>query len=182
MPPRTDTYVALLRGINVGGHAIMSMKDVVALFERLGLDHVRSYIASGNVIFETEMIHPRVLEDKIEKTLVAAFRDYDAKVIVLNKTEMQRIVRELPWKRINKALRYNVIFLRHDIDSKAILEGIEPKRGVETIKYAPGVLYWAAKRSDLAASSMAKLSRSATYKELTVRSVNTVKKLAALMT
>jgi len=181
MQSRTDTYVALLRGINVGGHAIMAMSQVVALFERQGLANVRSYIASGNVIFQTEMIHPRVLEEKIEEALAAAFRGYDAKVIVLNKTEMQRIVRELPWKRVNPAMRYNVIFLRHSIDSRSIFEGLEPKRGVETIKYAPGVLYWAAKRSDLSASSMAKLSRSPIYKEVTVRTVNTVKKLAELM-
>ena len=47
-------YVAFLRAINVGGHAIIKMTDLKKMFESAGMENVQTYIQSGNVIFETE--------------------------------------------------------------------------------------------------------------------------------
>jgi uncharacterized protein (DUF1697 family) len=95
------TYVALLRGINVGGHGIMPMKAVVKVFEKLGFTNVRTYIASGNVIFETAKADPRKLEATIEAAMSKAFRGYNAKVVVRSKAELETVLVELPksWQR-----------------------------------------------------------------------------------
>lgn len=47
-------YIALLRGINVGGHKIIKMADLKRLFESIGLKQVKTYIQSGNIVFESE--------------------------------------------------------------------------------------------------------------------------------
>ncbi len=49
-----DTFIALLRGINVGGHHKLPMRELVKLLETLGLENVKTYIQSGNVIFQSE--------------------------------------------------------------------------------------------------------------------------------
>lgn len=49
-----NTYIALLRGINVGGNKILPMRELVALLEGLGLSQVKTYIQSGNVVFQSE--------------------------------------------------------------------------------------------------------------------------------
>jgi uncharacterized protein (DUF1697 family) len=177
------SYVALLRGINVGGHSIMPMKELVAIFERLGLANVRTYIASGNVLFETANANPRTLEGKIEKALVKKYRGYNAKVIVRSEAEMQAVIDALPrgWRRPNPAVRYNVIFLRHNLDAKVLAQHFKPKPGAETLDHAKGVLYSSTKRSDLTRASIAKLGATPMYKDVTIRSLNTAKKLLALM-
>lgn len=62
-------YVALLRGINVGGHRV-KMDRLRALFEELGLQDVSTFIASGNVIFSTDSADAYSLTDRIERHLV----------------------------------------------------------------------------------------------------------------
>ena len=61
MPTRTGRYVALLRGINVGGANVIPMTALRASFEALGLRDVTSFIASGNVLFRSEPTDARAL-------------------------------------------------------------------------------------------------------------------------
>ena len=182
MPASRVTYVALLRGINVGGHSPMSMQSIVKTFERLGFKNVRTYIASGNVIFETAKTDPRKLEKKIEAAMVKAFPGYKAKVVVRSRAELETIVDSVPraWAKPTPTLRYNVVFLREAVDQEAILDGVKPVGG-ETVEYAPGVLYWAAPTSNLAKTALAKLTSTKVYQEITVRTLNTAKKILALM-
>ena len=60
-------YVALLRGINVGGNNTVSMTQLKKLFEELGYKDITTYINSGNVIFSNGQTNPRQLEEEIEK-------------------------------------------------------------------------------------------------------------------
>ena len=59
-------YVAFLRAINVGGHAIIKMEDLKQMFESFGLAKVQTYIESGNVIFESNEDDTALLESQIE--------------------------------------------------------------------------------------------------------------------
>src|SRR5512146_1206120 len=63
-------YVAFLRAINVGGASAVKMETLRRLFEQLGFDAVSTYIASGNVIFETPARSATALEDRIEEALM----------------------------------------------------------------------------------------------------------------
>jgi uncharacterized protein (DUF1697 family) len=173
-------YVALLRGINVGGNNVIPMSALKKTFEGMGLEDVATYIASGNVLFESTERDARKLEARIERALSKAHR-YDAKVVLRSREQMAAIIEKLPWKRALPTMRYNVLFLRHEIDNADILDGLAPKRGIESVAYAPGVVYWSAKTSDLARTSMVKLASSAIYKNVTVRNLNTTKKIAELV-
>lgn len=174
-------YVALLRGINVGGNNMISMKALKASFERLGFKHVATYINSGNILFKSKTGDARKLEAKIE-TMLAAEYDVGCKVVVRTADQMAALVASLPssWQG-DKDWRYNVIFLRHAIDSKAILEAFQPKPDIEHLRYVPGALLWWARAADVNRTSMQKLASQKMFQEMTVRNANTTRKLHALM-
>ena len=88
-------YVALLRGINVGGKTLIKMEDLKACIEALGLDGVSTYIASGNVLFETSQRSAAKLEAKIESAIERRFQ-LPVKVVVLDRAEYGRIVKAIP--------------------------------------------------------------------------------------
>jgi uncharacterized protein (DUF1697 family) len=177
-----NTCVALLRGINVGGNTIIPMTALKTCFERLGYSNVRTYINSGNVIFEsTAAASPRSLETAIEDALTVTF-SFKIRVIVRSASEMEQLMAAIPkgWLT-DTGQKCNVIFLHHSIDSPKLLGSLHPKPGVEELYYHPGVLFWSAKTSDLTKSNMLKLSRSPLYQAMTVRNLNTLYAIHKLM-
>ena len=178
---RSNVFVALLRAVNVGGNNMISMKALKASFENIGFDEVSTYINSGNIIFKTNETDARKLERKIEQMLVKDFQ-LDSKVVVRSAAEMEKLVTSLPsnWNGDSR-LRYYVVFLRHTIDSEKILEELPANADVEEIVYRPGTLLWSALISELGRSKIQKLSNQKIYKEMTIRNLNTTKKLHELM-
>ena len=174
-------HVALLRGINVGGNNMISMKALKASFERLGFKNVSTYINSGNVLFRTGQADTRKLEAKIEKMLVAEY-ELGCKVVVRSAEEMASLIRQLPkdWTD-SENWRYNVIFLRHTIDSKDVVKALNAKPEIEQVTYVPGTLLWSAHVKDLARTTMAKMASQKIFQEMTVRNLNTTRKLHELM-
>lgn len=176
-------HVALLRGINVGGNNIIPMAQLAQTFTKLGFASVKTFIASGNVIFSAPKQDLRKLEVTIEKALEKRF-DYDAKVVVKSSAEMDAITKGIrkAWPKPSAALRYYVMFLRHAVDKKTVLDQFEPREGVETLTYAPGALLWAADKNKLGKSTVAKkMLAKAIYQDMTVRNLNTTTKIAELM-
>ena len=174
-------YVALLRGINVGGNNMIKMSALKVSFERLGFKDVSTYINSGNVLFKTNEADPRKVEKTIERMLAAEYR-LPCKVVVRSDKEMASLVKKLPkdWTG-DKEWRYNVIFLRHTVDAKDIVSHFRPKPEIEKVTYVPGTLLWSARAEDLTRSAMLKLSSHKMFQEMTVRNLNTTKKLNELM-
>jgi uncharacterized protein (DUF1697 family) len=174
-------FVALLRGINVGGNNMISMKALKASFERLGFTDVSTYINSGNILFRTRIADARKLELKIEKMLAAEY-ELGCRVVVRSAAEMARLVEKLPksWND-DKDWRYNVIFLRHAIDSKDVVEAFKPKPEIEHLLYLPGTLLWWARAADVNRTSLQKLASRKLFQEMTVRNANTTRKLHALL-
>ena len=174
-------YVALLRGINVGGKNIVSMKSLKASFERLGFQGVTTYINSGNVLFRAAQTNPRKLERQIDRMLPAE-HGVPGKTVVRSYSEMARLVKKIAatWEP-NPEWRYNVVFLRHPIDSKDVLAAIEVKPDVERVVYYPGTLLWSVRLNELSRSALLKLASRPIYKEMTVRNLNTSTKVFELM-
>ena len=175
-------YVALLRGINVGGNTKVEMPRLRAILEDLGYNKVSTYINSGNAFFETSDTDHRQIESKIEQAITKEF-GHRLHVVVRNLDDIENIINNLPpdW-HLTEDKKCNVIFLRHNIDNKGILDGLNPKAGIEEIFYHPGVLLWSANTSDLTKSEMIKLAKSPLYKDMTVRNLNTTKKIHEIMT
>jgi uncharacterized protein (DUF1697 family) len=171
-----NPYVALLRGVNVGGKGLISMSDLRAVFESLGAADVRTYINSGNVIFRHKPADPRKLEVRAERAI-----PIPAKVVIKTLAEYESIVRAIPkdWSD-EKRWRYYVLFLRHGIDSAKVLDEIRVNAEVEQLIYTPGALLWAADRSGLTRSHVAKLGK-AIGQEMTSRNLNTTRKIYDLL-
>lgn len=175
------TYAALLRGINVAGKTTVPMVKLKACFEKLGFEDVVTYINSGNVIFRSAEADPRRLEEQIEQALTTTF-SASINTVVRSKDEIQELLEHLPKSWLSgHTQKCNVIFLRHTIDTPSITDGLVTKKGIEELHYRPGVLLWSADTSNLGKSEMIKLSRNPIYQEMTVRILNTVRKIYAIM-
>ena len=84
-------YIALLRGINVGGQKAVKMKDLIKIFESLNFNNASTYLQSGNIIFEYDTTDPAVLENQIEKAL-NTYYGFEIKVVVRTKNELEKII------------------------------------------------------------------------------------------
>jgi uncharacterized protein (DUF1697 family) len=174
-------YVALLRGINVGGKTLIKMADLKTCVEALGLDGVSTYIASGNVLFESPRRDPAKLESEIERAIEQEF-GLPVRVVVLDRTAYARIVKAVPKAWVgDPSLRANVAFVRRGTDAKRVVRELEPDPAVEDVKAIDGAILWATKRDAVNRSVMRKLIGGAAYKELTVRNLNTTLKLHELL-
>jgi uncharacterized protein (DUF1697 family) len=92
-----QTKIAILRGINVGGHRKILMADLRQVLENLGLRNVSTYIQSGNVIFKSDKSNA-VLENEIENTIKTNF-NFDLPVIVRSKDELFSIIENNPFNK-----------------------------------------------------------------------------------
>jgi len=178
-PP--TVFVALLRGVNVGGNNMISMKSLKESFETMGFTNVSTYINSGNIIFQSKEDDPRKLEKKIEQMLSSEYQ-LESKVVLRSLSELETLVKALPqnWGD-NSDWRFNVIFLRHSIDSEKILDELPANSDIEEVLYRPGTLLWSVQASEANRSKFVKLSTRKSFKDMTVRNLNTTRKLYDLM-
>jgi uncharacterized protein (DUF1697 family) len=174
-------YVALLRGINVGGKTLVKMADLRSCVEALGLEEVSTYIASGNLLFSSRRRSATALQAEIEAAVEKQF-GLPVKLVVLDRAAYARIVNAIPKHWIgNENLRGNVAFVRAGTDAKKVIRDLRPDPEVEEVLAVTGAILWATKREALTRSVMLKLIGGASYKELTVRNLNTTLKLAELL-
>jgi uncharacterized protein (DUF1697 family) len=174
-------YVALLRGINVGGANLIRMADLRACFEAEGFGRVATYIQSGNVLFEAGGASS-ALTRRIEAMLAAAF-DYDASVVLRSARQMKEVVRRAPvgFGARPQEYRCDVVFLKPPLTAAAALKDVSAKQGVDAVHPGPGVLYFSRLARRASQSHLAKLASRPVYARVTVRNWNTTVKLAELM-
>ena len=91
-----NTYIALLRGINVSGHKKILMAALRVLFEKLGFENVRTYIQSGNVIFQTKEENLSNIEDRIKDQILKQY-DFEVPILIKTRKELQSIVNNCPF-------------------------------------------------------------------------------------
>lgn len=105
-------YVAFLRGINVGGHVLIKMVDLKSAFEKIGFKNVRTVLASGNVVFESELTDTKALTKEIESSLKKAF-EKDISVILRSSDDLNKLQSSEPFKGITMtpSIRLYVTFL-----------------------------------------------------------------------
>jgi uncharacterized protein (DUF1697 family) len=170
-------YIALFRGINVGGNNKVEMKKLKSLLERTGFENVVTYINSGNVIFKKS---GGGSEAELARIIVQAVKDefqLDLKIVVINSNHLDAICREIPadWVK-NDEMRTDVLFLWEKYDYPGVLDIIKYKE-VDNVKYVPGALVWNVREKDYTKSNMVKLVGTDLYRHITIRNVNTVRKL-----
>ena len=178
----TDRYVALLRGINVGGSNVIPMTALRASFEALGLLDVRSFIASGNVLFRSQPTEPRTLAARIEQALSTEF-GYAATVVLRSHAQMKTVVRRAPagFGESPRVYRYDVVFVKEPLVPRAIVTTISTRAGVDTAEAGSSVIYFSRLIARASQSHLPRLISMPVYKQLTIRNWNTTTKLLALM-
>lgn len=173
-------YLALLRGINVGGNKKVEMKKLKTAFEEAGLTNVRTYINSGNVLFESGEKNIDKLSLLLKKILKKTFA-FEIDLLICEQKILQKLVKIIPVEWVNDSeQKTDVLFLWKEFDNKKSLKLLEPVSEVDNLVYTPGVIVWHIKRADYNKSAMHKFIGSTLYKNMTARNVNTVRKLLQL--
>ena len=174
-------YVALLRGINVGGNNRVSMQELKVLFEKAGMEQPRTYINSGNVLFGSKLTS----KAKIAATVEAAFKTtlgFGVSILIFSGDEITAINKALPTDWSNDgAMKSDVIFLAPAIDKPSIVNELTIKSGIDDARYVPGAILWGMDRKFATKSGLYKLVGAPIYKQMTVRNCNTLRKLASLL-
>jgi len=93
-------FVAFLRGINVGGNKLIKMEELRRVIEGSGFTNVRTFIASGNVIFDSQETDTSVLAKKIERKLLKAF-GHEITVVILELASLTSMAKRNPFKKLD---------------------------------------------------------------------------------
>jgi uncharacterized protein (DUF1697 family) len=172
-------YIAFLRAINVGGR-IVKMDALKNEFESLGLAKVETFIASGNVIFDSRA-GAGALESKIEKRLAATL-GYDVHTFIRTPREIAAIASYTPFSPavMKSAKALNVAFIREPMGAELAKRLALLKTEMDDFHTNAREVYWVCKRKQ----SESKFSNALFERKLgisaTFRGLNTVQRLAAL--
>lgn len=170
-------YVALLRGINVGGNNKIDMKQLVAALEEAGFSDVSYYLNTGNIFLSSEA-EPSVIIDRIQAVIEQTFQ-LSIKVLLRDAKHFQQIVAAMPGDWVNGAeMKVEVMFLWEEYDSEDVLDELTIKPGIDTVSYISGALLWHVARANVTKSGMQKLVGTKLYKHMTIRNCNTVRAIA----
>lgn len=175
------SYVALLRGINVGGRNKVPMADLRAAFEGAGLGAVRTYIQSGNVLFESDAPATE-LQDVIEAMLERRF-GIPLVVVVRSHRQLRNVVARAPAGFGTRPDTYHsdVIFLRSPLTSRQAMRVVVEREGVDQAWPGTGVLYFARLSAQRTKSRMSSIVGTPEYQRMTIRSWATTTKLLQLL-
>jgi uncharacterized protein (DUF1697 family) len=176
-------YVALLRGINVGGKNIVPMAGLKKCLEELGFTNVATYIASGNVFFESDKPVDEI-NALLEKALPESFKlDNDLiRVLVLTCYQLQAVIDNKPEGFGEQPEKYHsdAIFLM-GIDPASVMPLFNPREGVDKIWPGAGVIYSQRLSSQRTRSQLNVIMATPAYKFMTIRSWSTTIKLLGIL-
>jgi uncharacterized protein (DUF1697 family) len=111
-------YVALLRGINLGGANQMKMDDLKAVFAELGFEHVKSYINSGNLAFDTKKTSESKLIKKIEDAVESRF-GRRVHIMVRDQNDIERLLKNNPFDGQYESHKHmHVLFLKEPLPAE----------------------------------------------------------------
>jgi uncharacterized protein (DUF1697 family) len=174
-------HVALLRGINVGGNNRIEMPRLKAVVEGLRYTDVRTYINSGNVVFEAGTAPASAAAARIEQAIAREW-GLPIKVLLRSAEQFAHLVAVLPddWRN-DSAHRCDVLFLWEEALSRDVRQELGAKDGIDELIFTPGEVIWRIARPDVTRSGLHKLIGTPLYARLTIRNANTVRKLASMM-
>ena len=174
-------YVALLRGINVGGNNRIEMARLKQVVEGLGYAGVRTYINSGNIVFDAGRVRAGTATTRIEQAIEREWGS-PIKVLLRSADQIAHLAAILPndWRN-DQEHRCDVLFLWDEALRRNVRQELPTKDGIDELIFTPGEAIWRVARSNVTRSGMTKLVGTPLYALTTVRNANTVRKLAAMM-
>ncbi|MBS6638327.1 MAG: DUF1697 domain-containing protein [Actinomyces sp.] len=177
-------YVALLRGINVGGNNKVVMSELRAQIAAAGFGHVRTYINSGNLLFEAEDDAPREDVAQAVEDILARHYDFPIRLALLTAQDYLAQLDELPDWWHGEVARRDALFYTRGLDRHHVRERIEAMElGDEAVHFGEHAVFWGKfdEKSFLKTAYHKRLLREEFYRQVTIRSGSTVEKIAALL-
>ena len=175
-------YVALLRGINVGGNNKVVMSELREQIEAAGFGHVRTYINSGNLLFEAEA--PREDVAQAVEDILARHYDFPIRLALLTGQDYLAQLDELPDWWHGEVARRDALFYTRGLDRHHVRERIEAMElGDEAVYFGEHAVFWGKfdEKSFLKTAYHKRLLREDFYRQVTIRSGSTVEKIAAMV-
>ena len=176
-------YIALIRGINVGGKNAVSMAGLKESLLKKGFKNVSSYINSGNIIFESQETDLTKLVAAFENILLSEFA-VTTRVAVLSVNEIHKSWQHAPkWWGEDSNSKHNAIFVIAPANAQEIAKGVgDAKPEYEKIDAYNHVIFWSAPLDTFSRTRWSKIVGTSEYDKITIRNFNTTKKLVDLTT
>jgi uncharacterized protein (DUF1697 family) len=169
-------YIAFLRAINVGGH-VVKMDVLRGLFESLGFLNVETFIASGNVLFETNLNSN--LEKKIESKLRAAL-GYDVATFIRTDVELKAVAnyKAFAQSQLDAATAFNVAFLKESLDDNSNQKVMSLRTDIDDFHVHGRELYWLCQKKQSDSTFSNAVLEKTLGRPSTLRGMETVRKIA----
>jgi uncharacterized protein (DUF1697 family) len=175
-----NTYIALLRGINVGGNNKLPMKELVTELAGLGLHNIQTYIQSGNVTFQSDATDTAALAAKMSAAIKKSY-GFEPKVMLLAAAKLERIIQENPFpEAVTASNTLHVNFLASAPPKPDLAAMVKIKSASERFALNGDVLYLYAPDGIGRSKLVASLERLLGV-PMTSRNWNTVMKLQAMV-
>ena len=177
-------YVALLRGINVGGTNKVVMSELREQVAAAGFGHVRTYINSGNLLFEAEDDAPCEDVAQAVEDVLARHYDFPIRLALLTAQDYLAQLDELPDWWHGDVARRDALFYTRGLDRDHVRQRIEAMElGDEAVHFGEYAVFWVKfdEKQFLKTAYHKRLLREDFYREVTIRSGATVEKIAAML-
>lgn len=178
-----NTFLVLLRGVNVGGNNALAMGTLRVALTKQGFLQVSTYINSGNIILQSDQ-QPKEIQTRIESLLLGTFRlnTVTVKALVLSYQQFQAIIDARPkgFGEQPEVYDSDVLFLI-DTPIHEVLPLFQTREGVDMLWPGDGVVYFQRQHAQRTKSKLSKIVMTPAYKSITIRSWNTTRKLFILL-
>ena len=173
-------WVALLRGINVGGKNKVEMARLRDVLQANSFTNVRTYIASGNILFSSPDRSAARLTTTIEDLIADQF-GLDVPALVRSARNIRDVAAAIPegWVTDDEH-KADVMYLWKQASTEDLLDRVGA-REVDEVVHEHEALLWRVRRKNFGRSGLSRLAAKPIYQQMTVRNVNTARKLAELV-
>ena len=173
-------YIAFLRAINVGGRNIVKMDFLRHLFESLDFSNVETFIASGNIVFETTAKNAQSLERKIEHRLREAL-GYEVATFIRTDAELAAVANYKPFRKsdLDAAVALNIAFLADRLDDKSKQKLMTLRTDSDDFHIHEREIYWLCRKKQSDSNISNAVLEKALGQKSTLRGANTIKRMAA---
>ncbi|MCF8260963.1 MAG: DUF1697 domain-containing protein [Melioribacteraceae bacterium] len=172
------TYIALFRGINVGGNNILPMKGLVEVLAKMGLENVQTYIQSGNVTFSSNQFDSNQLAYEISRNIFHKF-GFEPKILILSSADLKKTIDNNPFPvETGKLLHF--FFLSKPSKVPDLEQILKLKSESEEFKLTEKVFYLFAPEGIGRSKLAAKVERCLGV-SVTARNWNTISKIISMI-
>jgi uncharacterized protein (DUF1697 family) len=175
------SFVALLRGINVGGKNLIAMSDLAASFREAGFENVRTHGQSGNVLFDASDVGGPALEGSMEQML-GDRHGVPILVVIRSRDELAATIAAAPADHGSDRLRSDVFFLKDPLTAESVYAELpELREGVDSVALGPGALYFSRLAARATKTRIQRLMAMPVFQQMTVRTWRTTIRLLELL-